>query len=390
MFWIFKKQKQNVPDVLEKEKQDLFNRITGCNIAGKISDFADEHSQWLQYYLHCSVLNDAINRILDLFDPIVFKNFPNIDRLQIASYIIYGNLYLGYTKLGSAVFIHPESVSIENQDKMMEASYVIDGKARFDYLGNPFNSRDMFVKLIHVKNQNLASNKIIGESFILPIKKEVNILIEGCKYSLALLQNGARFDGFLTSKEPLNETALQSILSQFQSQHRGAKNAGKTLLINGDLAYQAITGQTNRDMDYKMLIDLATTTIYNHFKIPLPMVSLGASTYNNFAEANSKIYSNAILPIAQNIIFQLNHILGFQTNSAKAITIDINNLPLQGKFVMYELINMMKNSAIFTVNEMRTQLGMNPLEGGDIIWNSSGTQPLAYMGSIDESLYKQN
>lgn len=378
MFWIFKK-KQDIQSL----KSDCFT-----NTAPSLFNY-NETQKWVYYYESCAVLNDAISRILDLFDPIKFKNFPNLDRLSIGSYIIYGNLYLGYTRSGATVFIDPARVSIiNNVDNVLFTKYLIDGVDRFDYLGNPLRSDDMYVKLIHLKNQGFEKNQVLGDSFILPIQKEVEILLEGAVYSLALLRNGAKYDGLLTSAETMPEDNAMNIIESIKKQHGGSKNAGKTLFLNGDLKYTALSGQTNRDMDFKTLMDSCTTTIYNHFKIPLPMVSLGASTYNNFSEANSKIYANAVLPIAQNIIQQINNILKLKGN--KEVEIDTDNLPMQGKFIQYDLILLMNKTGIFTINEIREEVGKEPLEGGDTIWNNSGTQPLAYMGKIDENLYPKN
>jgi HK97 family phage portal protein len=241
--------------------------------------------------------------------------------------------------------------------------------------------------LIHLKNINTSNHKI-GTSYLIPILEEIKIIIYGNTYNSNSLKNGARLDGIFSYQGTLTPENEKNMKNTWQQFFNGIKNAGKTLFLNvgqGEIDYKPMS-KSNKDMDFISLIDRATISIYKRFKIPLPLIETKGQTYNNYAEAQAQLFDNAIEPILSNILMQLQQIL-----VDKKIEINKDTLPLTAKIKGYDLALRQNEAGIFTINEIRAGLGLEPLTGGDILRDSTKTTPIAYAGNNpDISLYDVN
>ena len=133
------------------------------------------------------------------------------------------------------------------------------------------------------------------------------------RWNKALLDNGARPSGAL-SYEPADGSVLsadqfQRLKEELASEFSGSGNAGRPLLLEGGLKWQALS-LTPADMDFVALKEGAARDIALAFGVPPVLVGLpGDATYANAREAGRALYRQTILPMAGRILDALGAML---------------------------------------------------------------------------------
>lgn len=333
----------------------------------------------LFFFNNNPVVYDAITWISHNLVNIKLKNFVALETNWINSFLIYGNLFLLKYK-DQYTIIDNNSIyysTIENKYVLKNNQY---NEIYFDIFGNGINN-DFF--LVHIKNIKTA-NTIMGGSFLLPILNDICILQAGTEYNKNVLHNGARVDGVFTFKGNLPDKQYNSIKNTWQEFFAGVKNVGKTLFLtthDSDVGYESMS-RSNKDMDFIELIKVSTMNIYKCFKIPLPLVETKGQTFSNYTEAQAQLYDNALEPILETIILQLRLIL-----NDPSISIDLDSLPLSAKMKIFDIAKRQNEIGVYTINEIRKTLQLDPLTGGDIL-RDNRTTPVAYAGEQEGlSLY---
>ena len=126
------------------------------------------------------------------------------------------------------------------------------------------------------------------------------------KWNKALLDNAARPSGAL-SYEPadgavLSDEQFKRLKDELSSEFSGSGNAGRPLLLEGGLKWQALS-LTPADMDFVALKEGAARDIALAFGVPPVLVGLpGDATYANAREAGRALYRQTMLPMAARVL----------------------------------------------------------------------------------------
>jgi HK97 family phage portal protein len=126
------------------------------------------------------------------------------------------------------------------------------------------------------------------------------------RWNKALLDNAARPSGAIVY-EPSDGSRLSTdqfarLREELQEEFSGSANAGRPLLLEGGLKWQALS-LTPADMDFVALKEGAARDIALAFGVPPVLVGLpGDATYANAREAGRALYRQTILPMAGQIL----------------------------------------------------------------------------------------
>jgi hypothetical protein len=122
-----------------------------------------------------------------------------------------------------------------------------------------------------------------------------------------LLDNAARPSGALVY-EPgeagatLSRDQFDRLKAEMEASFSGAVNAGKPMLLEGGLRWQAMS-LSPTDMDFLALKSNAAREIALAFGVPPMLLGLpGDATYANYREANRALFRLAILPLAGKLL----------------------------------------------------------------------------------------
>jgi HK97 family phage portal protein len=120
-------------------------------------------------------------------------------------------------------------------------------------------------------------------------------------WNKALLDNAARPSGALVYKgeggASLSEEQFERLREELAASFSGAANAGRPLLLEGGLAWQAMS-LTPKDMDFLEAKNGAAREIALAFGVPPMLLGIpGDNTYSNYREANLAFWRQTVLPL---------------------------------------------------------------------------------------------
>jgi HK97 family phage portal protein len=187
------------------------------------------------------------------------------------------------------------------------------------------------------------------------------------KWNKALLDNAARPSGALVY-EPGDGAALSGeqydrLRAEMEAQFSGADNAGRPLLLEGGLRWQAMS-LTPADMDFIALKAGAAREIALAFGVPPLLLGLPSDvTYANYREANRALWRQTVLPMADRILRGLSDGLAAWWPGLR-LQVDVDQVgALAGE--RERLWRQVKAADFLTDAEKRELLGFAPTPAGE-------------------------
>ncbi|MEG3181994.1 phage portal protein [Sphingomonas sp. LT1P40] len=228
-----------------------------------------------------------------------------------AQLLLHGNAYVqllgdGAGGVGELFALRPERVSVETDAGgwPLAYRYRIGGSvtriAAEDAAGRQ--------QVLHLKAFNPVDDHY-GLGCLGAASGAVAIHNAATRWNKALLDNAARPSGALVY-DPGDGSALapaqfDRLKSEMEAGFAGAANAGRPMLLEGGLKWQAMS-MTPADMDFVGLKAAAAREIALAFGVPPMLIGLpGDNSYANYREANKAVWRMTILPLADKILTEL-------------------------------------------------------------------------------------
>jgi hypothetical protein len=132
-------------------------------------------------------------------------------------------------------------------------------------------------------------------------------------------------------------------------------------------------------MDWSTLLGTSDRAIYFRYKIPLPMITTDASSFNNLATAVEMLYDMAVLPHTDMQFSGLSRFLlprfGIALNEAR-ITYNPDSIKALKARRLDELEQRAK-IGIETTNELRQAIpNRDDVDGGDVLYQNATLVPI--------------
>jgi HK97 family phage portal protein len=230
--------------------------------------------------------------------------------------LLHGNAYLQVLLDADGVpaelfALRPERVSVEADAGGWPAAYLYKaGEARSrvaarDGLGKP--------GLVHLKSVHPLDDHY-GLGCLGAAAGAVAIHNAASRWNKALLDNAARPSGALVyapgDGSALSADQFSRLREELEAQFSGAGNAGRPMLLEGGLSWQAMS-LSPADMDFVGLKAAAAREIALAFGVPPMLLGLpGDSTYANYREANRALWRLTVLPMAERVLSGIGAALG--------------------------------------------------------------------------------
>lgn len=188
------------------------------------------------------------------------------------------------------------------------------------------------------------------------------------RWSKALLDNAARPSGAIIYHGPDGQTLTQDqydrLLSEMESQHQGARNAGRPMLLEGGLDWKPM-GFSPSDMEFQKTKEAAAREIAIAFGVPPMMLGItGDATYANYQEANRAFYRLTVLPLASRVLGTIGDWLSDFTGEDIRLFPDLDQVPAlaQERETTWRRIG---DAQFLSDQEKRALLGLPAREVGD-------------------------
>jgi HK97 family phage portal protein len=185
------------------------------------------------------------------------------------------------------------------------------------------------------------------------------------RWNKALLDNAARPSGALSYETPdgsvMSADQFQRLKEELTSEFSGSGNAGRPLLLEGGLKWQALS-LTPADMDFVALKEGAARDIALAFGVPPVLVGLpGDATYANAREAGRALYRQTILPMAARVLNGLGAMLSDWFGPVR-LAVDTDQLSelADDRAKLWEVVG---GAPFLSDEEKREMLGFAPSTG---------------------------
>jgi len=189
------------------------------------------------------------------------------------------------------------------------------------------------------------------------------------RWSKALLDNAARPSGAIVYKGAdgqgqLSPDQFDRLLMEMETQHQGARNAGRPMLLEGGLDWKPM-GFSPSDMEFQKTKESAAREIAIAFGVPPMLLGIpGDATYANYQEANRAFYRLTVLPLATRVTGALVDWLDDFTGEELSLRPDLDQVPAlaserEAQWRRIGAVSFLSDA------EKRALLGLPPLELGD-------------------------
>jgi HK97 family phage portal protein len=255
-------------------------------------------------------------------------------------------------------------VSVEADASGWPAAYVYkagEAKTRLparDGLGRP--------SLVHLKAMHPLDDHY-GLGCLGAAAGAVAIHNAATRWNKSLLDNAARPSGALVYAPEdgavLSPEQYERLSEQMEASFQGAGNAGRPMLLEGGLQWQAMS-LTPADMDFVGLKAAAAREIALAFGVPPMLLGLpGDATYANYREANRALWRLTVLPLADKILGGISAALAAWWPDVR-MRIDVDQVTALAED-RERLWAQVSAADFLSVEEKREMLGFAPARGGE-------------------------
>ena len=246
--------------------------------------------------------------------------------------LLHGNAYVQILKdaRGRPIelfALRPERVSVVAGSDGWPAAYAY--KVGETTLTIPALDEDASPNLVHLRFFHPGDDHY-GAGCLAAADQAVASHNAAAAWNRMLLENAARPSGALVY-EPgdgvgLSPDQFERLKAELASAYAGAANAGRPLLLEGGLKWQALSLSPS-DMDFAELKAAAARDIALAFGVPPMLLGLpGDATYANYREANRALWRLTLLPLAGKILGGLSEALETWFPEAR-LAIDLDRVP---------------------------------------------------------------
>ena len=214
--------------------------------------------------------------------------------------------------------------------------------------------------LIHIYKN--SKDGIKGTGLLSFANNIINLSTLTDKQALAFFSSGCAINGILTVNGSLSEKQKQEIRENWRQTHGSNRNG--IAVLPGSMTYQSI-GSTAADSQLLESRLFNVQEIARYFCInPTLLGDLSKSSYNTLEQASQDFIIRTLMPIIKLLEDEFNRKLVLPTDNIN-INFDEDYLVRGDRSSTATYLNTLVAGGIMTINEARTRLGLNKVEGGD-------------------------
>ncbi|WP_294402612.1 phage portal protein [uncultured Clostridium sp.] len=297
------------------------------------------------------LLNNEANENLTAFD---YK------KICVKDHLIQGASYSFIEKVGNEINgLYPLKAKDVTVDKYYENSYkfraeissVIDGKT-FDF--------DILDILAICRN---TEDGVIGKGLLEEGEDIFKLALNEMLYSSNVLSKGVLPIGVLETEGKIgNEKTLARLKDSLKTLYGGAKNAGKTLILEEGLTYKSISLSPN-DLNLNDSKKNSQEEICKLFNVPASLV-LSNGGYGNVEQDNLHFLKYCLQQIMTSMENGFDKMLLLEDEKMQGFyfRFDSSEIVRTTEKEKYEAIEKGMKSGVISINEARAKLDFDPID----------------------------
>jgi len=231
--------------------------------------------------------------------------------------------------------------------------------------------------ILHWKTFN-PLDAVYGMSPMEPPAYSIDQHNASSEWNQALLQNSAVPDGMLTSKGNIGDAQYEKLVKNLEDVMSGPRNARRPFIVEGGMEWHQLSIGP-KDMDWLGGRTANAVDICASYGVPTQMLGIeGSQTFANFGQARLSLQQETVLPLADELISELNNwLVPMYKQAGLRIELDLNSIPALQESRAKTMLDVNALSYM-TINEKRAAAGLGALEteGADEVWQPAGNLPL--------------
>jgi len=246
-----------------------------------------------------------------------------------------------------------------------------DGK-RVAYYDGPLR------ELVVVRGFSTRDNSVCrGQSPLVSACREARSHILGTTHNVSLLERGGRVSLVFHYEEDMDDDDYEEVKRRVIEQYGGATKAGTIGVSAGGKLEVKELGVNPKDMDFGNLQAIAIQSCALRYHVPLPLITADRQTLDNYREGKLALYDDAVIPLSKRIFGGLGSALlpryGLDPSRAR-LALDPDDVTALVSRRNDEL-KKRREIGVETHNELRSLMGREKAEGGDVIYVPAGMVP---------------
>jgi HK97 family phage portal protein len=241
--------------------------------------------------------------------------------------------------------------------------------------------------VMHFKTVN-PLNEWYGLSPLVAAAFSIDTLNSGAKWNKKLLDNDARPSGALTVRggdgKPANLTDEQysRLRSMMDEQFSGAANAGRPILLEGGLEWQELS-ISPKDLDFLQGKYASARDVAMALGVPPQLLGIpGDSTFANYEQANLSFWTDTVVPWLSWFMEGFNRWLTPKYGEGLYLWYDEEMIPAL-EALRRQKADRVNAAGYMTINEKRRVMGLDDVEGGDVLLVPAANIPLDLAGAVN-------
>ncbi|WP_333713732.1 phage portal protein [Yoonia sp.] len=225
---------------------------------------------------------------------------------------LFGQLLLtgnGYLEAALAEDAVPVELHVLRSDRMSVVPGADGWPVAYEYAvggrKHRFAVTEGISPICHIKSFHPQDDHY-GMSALTAAAAAIDVHNAASRWSKALLDNAARPSGAIVysgadGQSSLTPDQYDRLLMEMETQHQGARNAGRPMLLEGGLDWKPM-GFSPSDMEFQKTKEAAAREIAVAFGVPPMILGIpGDATYANYQEANRAFYRLTVLPLVSRV-----------------------------------------------------------------------------------------
>ncbi|MGR3496829.1 phage portal protein [Citreimonas sp.] len=288
---------------------------------------------------------------------------------------LYGQLLLSGDGYLEAVVGEATGMPLELHVLRSDRMAVVPGKdgwpVAYDYtVGSRklrFDVSGALQSICHIRNFHPQDDHY-GLSPLQAAAQAIDVHNAASRWSKGLLDNAARPSGAIVwrgtdGQGHMTNEQYDRLVSEMESNHQGARNAGRPMLLEGGLDWKPM-GFSPSDMEFQKTKESAAREIAVAFGVPPMLLGIpGEATYANYAEAHRAFYRLTVLPLATRVADAVGRWLSGFVDEAVTLKPDLDQVPALAteRDAQWSRV---AQADFLTTAEKRALLGLPVLETG--------------------------
>ncbi|MCU4798621.1 phage portal protein [Bacillus cereus] len=295
-------------------------------------------------------------------EPNYFTDSVQFKRKLVEDYILYGKA-LSYVERAGNKVLHLHGL---DADKVQFKYSTIDGvtwsEIEVQYMGAGGAKILPYENLLLIDS---GSNGVLKSG-----ERTLQLALNEVEFSKSLLENFALPTGVIETASKMSETAVKRLRRGWESLYGGARNAGRTVILEEGLTYKPISLKP----DELQLTDskkVTTSEIARLFNVPESMINSNLNKYNSNAAENLHFLQYTLSPIISAIESALDKALLLESEKEDGyyFRFDVTEILRGTPKEQTEAIGQALEKGILSINEARAMLDKNPIQKDYFMWS---------------------